>query len=133
MVMTTAEKFAEHNGRIGKLEHSLAEIKALLTELTARLPPAPKPPERVPQPPKWAGSGGENTGSSYCGPPSAPTTGGETWVRERRENGDWRDPSGHWRDSSGQLVPAVSPPRPAGPERTPAHQQAIELLDRLAT
>jgi hypothetical protein len=132
MVMTTAEKFTEHSGRISRCEKALERIEALLTEINSRLPP-PKPPERAPRAPPWAGSG-ENTGSSYSGPPSVPPiAAGESWVRERRANGEWRDPSGQWRSSSGELIPATIEPRPSGPERTTAHQQAIDLLDRLAT
>jgi hypothetical protein len=127
MVMTVPERFAEHSGRIGKLEKQLARIEALLAE---RLPSPPKPPGTA-APPNWAASG-ENTGAHYSGPPSVPQTArGEGWVKERRPDGSWKDPSGQWRYASGELVPATIEPRPAGPERDWKHEYAVQTLDNI--
>ena len=97
----------------------------------------PKPPPRVPEIPKWAGSGGDpitgiGTGVTYTGPPSVvPTGDGVSWVKERRANGDWKDPFGQWRYASGELIPRTIEPQPIGPDRDPKHQQDVELLDRI--
>jgi hypothetical protein len=122
MVMTATQELRLLKARNDALEE---RIKALEAKL------APPPVPRVPEAPKWAGSGGDGlTGSQFPGPPSvAPTGDAISWVKERRTNGDWRDPSGHWRDMSGQLI--ITPlPRPIGPERDPRHQQAVEILER---
>jgi hypothetical protein len=120
MVMTQTERIARLESQVAKLTHLVEE----------KLSPPPAP--RVPEKPPWAGSG-ENTGASWSGPPSVPqhAADGISWVKERKENGDWRDVSGHWRDSSGQLIVKPIEPRPAGPERTTAHAEAVQLLDRI--
>jgi hypothetical protein len=85
----------------------------------------------APAPPKWAG-GGANTGAHYSGPPSVPQVArGETWIRERRPDGSWKDPSGMWRYASGELIPATILPRPSGPERDHQHEHSVQILDRI--
>jgi hypothetical protein len=121
-------------------ELSLLRVKnAALEERVRQLEAKaePKPPPRVPEIPKWAGSGGDpitgiGTGVTYTGPPSVvPTGDGVSWVKERRANGDWKDPFGQWRYASGELIPRTIEPQPIGPDRDPKHQQDVELLDRI--
>ena len=127
MVMNPRQEISLLKTRNAALEAKNAGLEERIKVLEERS--EPKPPPRVPPPPAWAGSG-ENTGSAYCGAPTiAPS--GTSWVRERRPNGDWRDPSGMWRTAEGTLVPRVLEPRPVGPERDTQHQQAVELLDRI--
>jgi hypothetical protein len=120
MVMTVAE-------RLGRLEAQVAKLTQLVEAKLS--PPAPKP-QTPATPPAWAAQN-ERTGVLWSGPPSvAQVASGESWVRERKENGDWKDPSGQWRSQTGELI--VKPfPHPIGPERTSSHQTAIDLLDRL--
>jgi hypothetical protein len=82
MPLTIAEQFVAMASRITEQSRRIEKIEALLQQVSERLPPSvPKPV--TPAPPKWADSGGPNTGASYCGPPSAPT-GGESWIREHK-------------------------------------------------
>jgi hypothetical protein len=117
---------ADTDDHIARLK---AELRAeLLAELKAKeAPPAP----RVPPVPKWAGSGGENTGSSYCGPPSAPSGGGTSWMRRKRPDGSWFDEGANtWRYSSGEAIPATIEPRPlAADDQRLRHN--VGLLDEL--
>jgi hypothetical protein len=112
-----------------KIAHLKAELLAeLRAELTAKhTPPVP----RVPEVPKWAGSGGENTGSSYCGPPSAPSGGGTSWMGRKRPDGSWFDEGANtWRYASGEPVPVTIEPRPlAGDDQR--LRGNVELLDQL--
>ena len=126
MVMTVPEEISRLKTRLAALEVGQNDIKAALNEIKDRLP-TPKPEPRSPAPPAWAGSG-ENTGASYSGPPSVPqhAAAGISWVKERKENGDWRD-------SSGQLIVKPITPPSVGPSRDAQHQQSIELLDRIVS
>jgi hypothetical protein len=116
-----------------KIAHLKAEIAELRAELKAQHTPQAPAPEKPAKPPSWA-QHSTNVGMAYSGPPSVTPTGdGAVWVRDKRPNGSWRDPFGQWRFASGELIPRQVEPRPIGPERSPAHQQAIDLLDALAT
>jgi hypothetical protein len=120
MVMTATEK-------IGRLEARNAALEQRIKVLEARLEPKPAP--RVAPPPAWAGSG-ENTGSGYCGAPTIAAS-GTSWIKERRENGDWKDPFGQWRYASGELIPRTIEPQPIGPVRDWQHDEAVRTLDNM--
>jgi hypothetical protein len=133
MVMNPRQEIALLKTRNARLE---AEVKKLTQLVETKLStPAPQP--RVPEIPKWAGSGGDpitgiGTGVTYTGPPSVvPTGDGVNWVKERRANGDWKDPFGQWRYQSGELIPRTIEPSPVGPQRDPQHDQNVALLDRI--
>ena len=109
-----------------------AALEERVRQLEARL--EPKPPPRVPEVPKWAGSNSENIGASYSGPPSVSQQGaaGIAGVKPDAQ-GNWVDPFGQRRDSSGALIPhsiaAMAERRPEGPARSPAHEMAVRILD----
>jgi hypothetical protein len=111
------------NDRVAALEAAIKRIEDRLFPPA----PAPVPPKPIPgQAPQG------DYGMNYCGPPSGTATaGGESWIRERRPNGDWRDPTGLWRDSSGNVVPAGPAVPVRGPERTAQHEMAVRLGDRM--
>jgi hypothetical protein len=99
-------------------------------------PPAPVP-ERLAKPPSWAQQS-TNVGMAYCGEPSTPQTGdGQVWIKVDPKTGYRKFPDGLLRDDSGNVVPhpiaGVVDRRPVGPPRSPAHEEAVKLLDRLAT
>jgi hypothetical protein len=125
MVMTATEK-------IGRLEARNAALEERIKVLEAKL--EPKPPPRVPEVPKWAGSNSQDTGASYSGPPSVSQKGaaGIAGVNPDAQ-GTWVDPFGQKRDSSGALIPhaiaAMVERRPDGPLRSPQHEEAIRILD----
>ena len=135
MVMNPRQEISLLKTQNAKLEAQNAKLGERVRQLEERSEPKPAP--RVPPPPAWAGSGGDpitgiGTGVTYAGPPSVvPTGDGVNWVRERRANGDWKDPFGQWRYASGELIPRTIEPQPIGPDRDPKHQQDVELLDRI--
>jgi hypothetical protein len=107
-----------------------AALEERIKVLEARL--EPKPPPRVPEIPAWAGSGDPNmTGMNAPAPSVVPTGDGVNWIRERRANGDWKDPFGQWRYQSGELIPRQIEPQPLGPQRDHQHDQNVALLDRI--
>jgi hypothetical protein len=113
------------------IDDRIAHLEAEIAELKAQHTPSAPVPERPAKPPSWAQQS-TNVGMAYCGPPSVTPTGdGAVWVREKRSDGSWRDPFGQWRYASGELIPKTVEPHPAGPERTPAHAEAVQLLDRI--
>jgi hypothetical protein len=135
MVMTRPEELSLLKTQNAALEAKNAALEERVRRLEARL--EPKPPERAPAVPKWAGSGGDpitgtGTGSSYVGPPSVvPTADSVVWVRERRPDGSWKDPCGQWRYASGELIPRQVEPRPSGPQRDHQHAENVALLDNM--
>ena len=125
MVMTATEK-------IGRLEARNAALEERIKVLEAKL--EPKPPPRVPEVPKWAGSNSQDIGASYSGPPSVSQKGAAGIVGVRPDaQGNWIDPFGQNRDSSGALIPhsiaGMVERRPDGPLRSPQHEEAIRILD----
>jgi hypothetical protein len=94
----------------------------------------PKPPPRVPEVPKWAGSNSQDVGASYSGPPSVSQQGAAGIVGVKPDaQGNWTDPFGQKRDSSGALIPhstaGMVERRPDGPLRSPQHEEAVRILD----
>jgi hypothetical protein len=119
---------AEGKERHARLEAEVRELRTLIQ------PPAPAP-VRTTAPPAWAAPQGDY-GANYGGPPSTPqlvTRGGSGIVGVEKDphTGRWKDPSGQWRDSEGALVTPVTGIPVRGPERSPAHEQAIRLADEL--
>jgi hypothetical protein len=118
-------------------ELSLLRVKnAALEERVRRLEAKsePKPPPRVPEIPKWAGSNSQNIGASYGGPPSVSQQGAAGIANIKvEESGRWRGPDGLLRDELGQIVPhpiaGMVERRPDGPQRSAAHEMAIQILD----
>ena len=109
-----------------------AALEERVRQLEARL--EPKPPPRVPEVPKWAGSNSQDVGASYSGPPSVSQKGAAGIVGVRPDaQGNWIDPFGQNRDSSGALIPhsiaAMVERRPDGPQRSAAHEMAVRILD----
>ena len=109
-----------------------AALEERVRQLEARL--EPKPPPRVPEVPKWAGSNSQDVGASYSGPPSVSQKGAAGIVGVRPDaQGNWIDPFGQNRDSSGALIPhaiaGMVERRPDGPLRSPQHEEAIRILD----
>ena len=125
MVMTATEK-------IGRLEARNAALEERVRQLEAKL--EPKPPPRIPEVPKWAGSNSQDVGASYSGPPSVSQQGaaGIAGVKPDAQ-GNWVDPFGQKRDSSGALIPhsiaAMVERRPDGPQRSPQHEHSVRILD----
>jgi hypothetical protein len=116
-----------------KEEARLAALEAAIHRIEAKLfppPPAPMPAKPVPG---TLPVGPHGAGMNYTGPPSGTATaGGESWIKERKANGDWLDPNcGQWRDSSGNIVPAGPAVPVRGPERTAQHEMAVRLSDRM--
>jgi hypothetical protein len=113
--------------RIAALE---ARIQALEAERQAKSPAAPIAVPQKPAPrPAWISQSDDNVGMNYSGKPT-PSYGGESWVRERKPDGSWKDPnSGQWRDSSGRPVPVTPEAPPRLQERSPQHEQAVRILD----
>lgn len=107
----------------------LAELRAEIERLKARLPPPPAPPAPPKPVPGMAPQG--DYGMHYGGPPSA-ASGGESWVKERRPDGSWKDPnSGQWRYASGEFVPVAPAPPIRLQQRTPEHEMAVRLSDAI--
>ena len=125
MVMTATEKIARLEARNAALEQRIKVLEARLE---------PKPPPRVPEVPKWAGSNSQDIGASYSGPPSVSqqSAAGIAGVKPDAQ-GDWVDPFGQKRNSSGVLIPhsiaGMVERRPDGPQRSAAHEMAIRILD----
>jgi hypothetical protein len=70
---------------------------------------------------------------NYGGPPSVPQTAAAGIVGVKRDaQGNWRDCSNILRDEIGYIVP-IGPRQPPaiGPDRDFAHDQAVQLLDRI--
>ena len=109
-----------------------AALEERVRQLEARL--EPKPPPRVPEVPKWAGSNSQDIGASYSGPPSVSQKGAAGIVGVKPDaQGNWTDPFGQKRDSSGALIPhsiaAMVERRPDGPQRSPQHEHSVRILD----
>jgi hypothetical protein len=109
-----------------------ARLEERIKVLEAKL--EPKPPPRVPEAPKWAGSNSQNIGASYGGPPSVSQQGAAGIANIKvEEGGRWRGPDGLLRDELGQIVPhpiaGMVERRPDGPLRSPQHEQAVRILD----
>jgi hypothetical protein len=125
MASNDKTQIAQLGDRIAALEAAIQRIDEKLT------PAAPKPP---PGPPKWAGSGDpSNVGINYSGPPTGNVTSATGIVGVKPdERGYWRDPSNILRDGEGNIVtPRTTDPRPLGPERTEAHEEAVRFADAL--
>jgi hypothetical protein len=139
MVMNPRQEISLLKTQNAALEVKNAALEERIKEIEARL--EPKPPERAPAVPKWAGSGGDpitgtGVGSSYSGAPSVvPTGDGVSWIKERRPDGAWKDPFGMWRDAANQVIPhqiaGIVERRPVGPERDPRHEDAVRTLDNM--
>src|SRR6516162_4020506 len=116
----------DNSERIARLEAELAELRAEMTAKQSPRTPAPSSPAK---PPSWAPQT-DNCGMNYTGEPSQLGGGGISWVRHRRENGDWFDPnSGQWRDrATGAAIPATIEPRPLAADDQRLRGN-VELLD----
>src|SRR4051812_2215237 len=123
MPLTTAEQLSQLNARLAKVEAENAALKARLEPK-----PAPKPKPAVPMYGTTQIDSSGMTGQSYGGAPTM-TAGGETWVKERRGNGDWKSPDGIWRDKEGHALPKEQQPAPVGP---PAPRTFVDdVIDRI--
>src|SRR6516162_2020746 len=114
--------------RIARLEAELAELKAKQ---------APRPPSTPSKPPAWAQQS-TNVGMAYSGPPSVPQradNGGPVGIAVDAKTGHRKFPDGLVRDQFGEVVPHsianATEIRPVLQSRSPAHEMAVELLDRI--
>jgi hypothetical protein len=120
MAKTAKDQIAALEARITALESELHRAKA---------PPAPATPAK---PPSWAQQS-TNVGMAYCGEPSVPQHGASGTVGITRVAEDrYRYPDGIIRDGSGRIAPInpAAEARPAGPNRSAAHEMAVEILER---
>jgi hypothetical protein len=133
MPLTTTEQVALLNSKVAMFELRQKRFEETLARIETKLFP-PAAPAAPPAPPPWAGSGDPNSTGINATAPSVPQradVGGSGIVGvEKDHRGFWRDFSNILRDESGAVATAgILPIR--GPERTPAHEQAIQLADKL--
>ena len=109
----------------------IAELKARITQLEAKLAPVVPKPEAPSKPPAWAPQT-DNCGMNYSGPPTGnvSSAAGIAGIKTRKDGMEFKDPCGLWRyTASGELVTASAALRPIGPQRSAEHEMAVRLLD----
>jgi hypothetical protein len=134
MVMNSRQEISLLRAQNARLE---AEVNKLKQLVEAKLsPPAPQP-QTPPKPPAWAQQS-QFTGVAYSGPPSVPQradNGGPVGIAVDAKTGHRKFPDGLVRDQFGEVVPHsianATEIRPVLQSRSPAHEMAVELLDRI--
>jgi hypothetical protein len=133
MPLTTVEQLSLLNSKVAMFELRQKRLEETLARIEERLVPQPPAPAKPTAAPPWAAQS-DNVGMNATTPSTTSGGGHDPWggyKRETRADGAVKDVSGQWRTPEGHLVDAATGLPIRGPERTPAHEQAVQLADKL--